>query len=73
MIHDFKFWEGDKIDLSLTKVSYFVGRDTTPELNEVSYWSYNNETVISFNDGGQVHDIILDGFSQNMISTYFIV
>ncbi|MGZ9080496.1 MAG: hypothetical protein ACXW2A_19415 [Burkholderiales bacterium] len=73
MILDFKYWEGDKIDLSLTNVSYFGGQDTTPELNEVSYWRYNNGTVVSFNDRGQIHDILLDNFSQNMISTDFIL
>lgn len=73
VIADFRYKQGDKIDLSLTNVSYFGKFDGYPEPNEVSYWFRGNDTVVSFNDGGQINDIVLNNFNADMIASDFIL
>ena len=74
MITDFKWGEGDKINVAPTSVTYFGGQDSTPELNEVSYWfSGTNTTVVSYNDGGVIHDVMLQNLHLDMIASDFIV
>ena len=70
VITDFKYYEGDKIDLSPTNVWYFGGYDEYPEAGEVSYWWSGNDTVVSFNDGG-VEDIVLQNLQRSMIGSDF--
>lgn len=71
-ITDFSWFQGDKIDLTPTNVSYFGGYDSTPEPGEVSYWISGYHTVITFNDGG-VKDILLQNINLNMIASDFII
>lgn len=73
VISDFKRSEGDKIDLSLTDVNQFGGKEGAPEANEVSYWFSDNNTVVSFNDGGTLHNIVLSNLHMDMVANDFII
>jgi hypothetical protein len=72
VITDFKWWEGDKIDLSPTNVWYFGGLGASPAAGEVTYWHFSGDTIVSFNDGG-IKDIVLQNLTLNMIAGDFIL
>ncbi len=74
VIADFKWWEGDKIDLSAPDITTsFVGWDASPDLNEVGYWWDNEDTIIRFNREGDMSDIVLADLHLRMIESDFIL
>lgn len=63
-IIDFNPSEGDKIEISDTAVSGFVGENQAPPVNAVSWWRLDESTtMVRFNDNGEVRDIVLQGFA----------
>ena len=71
-ITDFSRESLDKIYLLGTTVSSFRGYSTSPALNAVTYWRSGYDTIVSFNNNGSTHDIILKNYSGEFTASEII-
>jgi hypothetical protein len=73
VVSDFSRAQGDRIDLRPTEVSRFVGYDAAPSTGEVGFWQQDGDTIVTFNDDGRLHDIVLEGVSLGMSARDFLL